>query len=199
MDIQSSIRDLSASFCPCRPYWLLAPCIRDLPLKSHPSLNLCLQKPTRVLASLTDRLTLHQASESALKAFQDPSIFIQGFSFVGPQHHGQLSLPTTGPFILHQSRKPLLSTDSQSLHGLPHNWSEKPCLLKSLGPELSGLNLFPLLRAVTVPSMYQSEINMRPCCSIRNAFTAPPSASTLVASWISDIKVRDTFSPASPC
>ena len=58
---------------------------------------------------------------SGLRAFQDPSIFIQGFSFVGPQHHGQLSLPTTGPVVLHQRRKPLLGTDSQSLHGLPHD------------------------------------------------------------------------------
>lgn len=31
LDIQSSIRDLSASICPCRPCWLLAPSIRVLP------------------------------------------------------------------------------------------------------------------------------------------------------------------------
>lgn len=45
---------------------------RDWPLKPHPSLSLCLQNPAMAPAPLTDPLTLCQASESALRAFQGP-------------------------------------------------------------------------------------------------------------------------------
>lgn len=50
-------------------------------LKPHPSLSLCLQKPTRIAASHTDLLTSHKAPESALGVFQGPQHQLEAFRF----------------------------------------------------------------------------------------------------------------------
>lgn len=106
--------------------------VHQTPLKPHPSLSLCLQKPTRVPASLTAPLTSHQASGSALRVFEDSQHQSEAPGFCFQVHRTPPSLSDVPfpnrPSCLSSVRveNPLLGIYSQSLHGIPHNWSEKP-------------------------------------------------------------------------